>query len=362
MVADLLEKLTEVVQAENRPRAGYFCTYTPVEILAAAGFAPARLEPLPEAGAKVTGFLSPSVCSFVRACLASVLEGANRDLRALVVAASCTAMMHLYSALLEAGPAVPIYLLDVPRQAGRSAVTFFAARLQQLAQELGLSGGYAGREILWETIVMYGRVRRVLRDLFGSFTGAGATERRVLLRLAGGIANERLLDILQEQNTAGSGSPAGPAILVTGCTIPDAVVSLVEECGVRVVVDESCSGLRPLLADEVLEPSGDDPFLILAHRYLCRAPCPRMSLESRLAYLLSFAGHYRIDGVIYFALKFCDFALHEFPPLRSILEARGLPVMLVEGEYALAKTGQMRTRIEAFLEVVATRGGATVCT
>ncbi|HAG07212.1 MAG: CoA-substrate-specific enzyme activase [Clostridia bacterium 62_21] len=357
MVVNILEKLAAVAAGDNRPRAAYFCTYTPVEILAAAGFCPVRLEPRLEAGGDAMGLLSANVCSFVRACLATGLEGNAADLGALVVAASCTGMMHLYSAWLESGGAVPAYLLDVPRKTGESATAFFAARLRLLARELGLPAGSQGEDVLWKAISTYNRVRRALRNFVGPSVNMAARERRALLRLALRHADDRLPDVLRPKSGGSCSTPAGPSVLVTGCMVPDAVVSLVEEFGVRVAVDESCSGLRPLLfSGETVDSWGDDPFLALARRYLSRAPCPRMSLESRLAEVLSLATRYRVDGVIYFAMKFCDFAMHEFPPLRNVFEARRIPVIMLEGEYLQAATGQLRTRIEAFLEAMSTQG------
>ncbi|MGQ9498114.1 MAG: 2-hydroxyacyl-CoA dehydratase subunit D [Desulfotomaculales bacterium] len=357
MVADLLQKLAAAAAGDNRPRAGYFCTYTPVEILAAAGCCPVRLEPRPEAGDGANGPLSANVCSFVRACLATALEGNAGDLGALVVAASCTGMMHLYSAWLESGSAVPAYLLDVPRKTGENATAFFATQLRLLARGLGLPEGSQGEDALWKAIILYGKVYRTLQKFFGPSVNIAARERRALLRLALSHADDRLPDVLWPKSGGSCRTPAGPSVLVTGCMVPDAVVSLVEEFGVRVAVDESCSGLRSLLfSGETMDSWGDDPFLALARRYLSRAPCPRMSLESRLAHVVSLATGYRVAGVIYFAMKFCDFALHEFPPLRSAFEARRIPVIMLEGEYLLAATGQLRTRIEAFLEAVSTRG------
>lgn len=360
MVTPLVEKLAAAAGADDRPRAGYLCSYTPVEILIAAGYAPYRLEPRQETGDRAVGFLSPNLCSYVRTCLSSALAGGCGDLAAVVITASCTGMMHLYSAWTEVLPAVPVYILDVPRQTGASAAAFFAARLRQLACELGLAGGEAGEQALREVAATCDRARRLLYSLCGPPSALAAAERRAVLRAALSLPYDRLASALKECGEVRfeNRTAAGPTVLVTGCKVPDTVVFLSESCGVR-VVDETCSGLRPLFFEEEAGTTpGGDPFLALARKYLGRAPCPRMSTPNRLRYLLSLIEKHRVDGVIYFALKFCDFALHEFPQLRTLLDTKGIPVILLEGEYALAGTGQARTRIEAFLELLGAGGGS----
>ena len=53
-----------------------------------------------------------------------------------------------------------------------------------------------------------------------------------------------------------------------------------------------------------------------------------------------------------FSLKFCDNTLYAFPAARRHLEGRGLGVLTLDGEYASELSGQIRTRIEAFCEML----------
>ncbi|MEW5761709.1 MAG: 2-hydroxyacyl-CoA dehydratase family protein [Bacillota bacterium] len=333
-----------------RKRAGYFCTYTPVEILAAAGFAPLRLEPPQAAGDELPPYLAANLCSFARACLTGGVRGVWGKLDLIVVAGSCTAMVHLYSAWRATLPSPPVYFLDVPRRSGEEAATFFAAQLRRLASVLGLPSGSAGEVLLREAVERYVRQRILLRELCGPLSCAGAVYRRAVLRAA-----ERAPAELPTAppNECYPPAPAGPAIFLTGCVVPDDIVSLVEECGLRVAMDDSCAGSRPLQVGDEAAPSGEeDLFFNLARRYLNRAPCPRMTLESRLAYLRSIIKSIPCAGMIYFALKFCDFAMHDFPQVRAVFEEAGLPAIFLQGEYGDAATGQMRTRVEAFAELL----------
>ena len=62
-----------------------------------------------------------------------------------------------------------------------------------------------------------------------------------------------------------------------------------------------------------------------------------------------------VDGVVLYVMKFCD--LHEFdvPDLRDYLEKQGIPVLHIESDYTMASVVVLRTRIEAFVEMIQAR-------
>jgi benzoyl-CoA reductase/2-hydroxyglutaryl-CoA dehydratase subunit BcrC/BadD/HgdB len=74
--------------------------------------------------------------------------------------------------------------------------------------------------------------------------------------------------------------------------------------------------------------------------------------EERLEGVLEAVERYRIDGVIFERLKFCDLWGGEIEMLRrSVRERAGVPVLVLERDYLSAGgMGQLRTRLQAFLE------------
>jgi benzoyl-CoA reductase/2-hydroxyglutaryl-CoA dehydratase subunit BcrC/BadD/HgdB len=60
----------------------------------------------------------------------------------------------------------------------------------------------------------------------------------------------------------------------------------------------------------------------------------------------------RIDGIIFYTLKFCDPFLYDVPVLRSELAARGIPSLVLEGDYTPGTLGRVKTRIQAFIEML----------
>ncbi|MEW6106713.1 MAG: 2-hydroxyacyl-CoA dehydratase family protein, partial [Bacillota bacterium] len=65
-----------------------------------------------------------------------------------------------------------------------------------------------------------------------------------------------------------------------------------------------------------------------------------------------------VHGIVYFAPKFCDHAYYDFAELkRHVGESEGLPMLLLEGEYGSARSGQTLTRVTAFREMLEGRLG-----
>jgi benzoyl-CoA reductase/2-hydroxyglutaryl-CoA dehydratase subunit BcrC/BadD/HgdB len=74
--------------------------------------------------------------------------------------------------------------------------------------------------------------------------------------------------------------------------------------------------------------------------------------EDRFRFAEDMAERYDVEGAIIVALKFCDPHLFDAPLLKKELESLGLPVLHLEWEHSLTGTAQLRTRIEAFIEMI----------
>ena len=62
---------------------------------------------------------------------------------------------------------------------------------------------------------------------------------------------------------------------------------------------------------------------------------------------------FKVDGVILFIYKYCDPYGFEVPAMKSFIESAGTPVLYIEDEYSTSTLARMKTRIEAFLEMIA---------
>ncbi len=135
------------------------------------------------------------------------------------------------------------------------------------------------------------------------------------------------------------------------------VPSIIEESGGLIVLDELCTGDRvlgdPVVADE---RTLRDMVRAVAERYFfpCTCPCfsPNDERESRL---LNLVEEHRVEGIIYHALRGCHLGLLESTRLELALRRAGVPMLKIESEYDEGDVEQIRTRVEAFVEMIQAR-------
>jgi benzoyl-CoA reductase/2-hydroxyglutaryl-CoA dehydratase subunit BcrC/BadD/HgdB len=155
-------------------------------------------------------------------------------------------------------------------------------------------------------------------------------------------------------------SEHAPRILLAGCPaiFPNwKIPSLIEEMGAVIVTDESCMGNRYLYDPVGLtEKSVTDMMVSIAARYLMPCVCPSFAPnEDRLYRLLQMAEEFSIDGIIYHVLKGCVIYDFELIRVEKIMKDRNIPVLRIETDYTPEDIEQLRTRIEAFVEMLGTR-------
>jgi benzoyl-CoA reductase/2-hydroxyglutaryl-CoA dehydratase subunit BcrC/BadD/HgdB len=133
-----------------------------------------------------------------------------------------------------------------------------------------------------------------------------------------------------------------------------AYVRTIEDLGGLVVTDSLCFGTREFWSQ--VHEQDRDPMDALARYYLReRVPCARMIGEHprRLEFLREMLDAFKVDGVVLQRLKFCDLWGDENFMLRRALRESGVPVLALEREYSLSGLGQLKTRVQAFLESIA---------
>ena len=103
----------------------------------------------------------------------------------------------------------------------------------------------------------------------------------------------------------------------------------------------------------LVDEDSNEPLDALANRYLAIPTARMVDTESRWNYLLRMAEDFRVDGVVYFTLKFDDIYLFEYPHIRNKFQKAGHPVLFIEAENFWTSLGQIETRVQAFIEMLA---------
>ncbi len=147
-----------------------------------------------------------------------------------------------------------------------------------------------------------------------------------------------------------------PRVLLTGCpmAIPNwKIPHIIETAGAVIVGEESCVGERGVR--NLTDGSGEtveELMEAIVERYF-KVDCAIFTPNpDRLEHILEMYEAYRADGVIHYCLQFCQPYLMESMPVERALEDRGIPTLRIETDYSLEDIGQLKTRIEAFLELI----------
>jgi benzoyl-CoA reductase/2-hydroxyglutaryl-CoA dehydratase subunit BcrC/BadD/HgdB len=305
-------------------------------------------------------YLDPNFCPYVRAIMGETLMGTYPFLSGLVIMNTCDGMRRLTDALLHSEIIPFVHIMDLPRLTTPAAIDYYGQEIERLRErictEFDLTvtdDAISGR--LEESNETEALIRRIEELRNSGELDLGGHELIGLLKAAGVLPRKTFHSFLQRV-IAGARPirrPQGIPILVTGSMLenPD-FIAVVEGYGARVVVHDLCLGSRR--SGDPLS-SVDDPLSVLAHHYLLKPPCARMQdNDRRLDYLLGLIESYRVEGVIYYVLKFCDTFLYEVPVMKRVLDKMGVPMLVIESEYRKGIGGGTRTRVQAFLEMLQT--------
>lgn len=145
-------------------------------------------------------------------------------------------------------------------------------------------------------------------------------------------------------------------IVVTGTpmAVPNwKLHSIVEGLDAEIVVEETCTGTRYFENEVSAEGDTiDDLVKNLADRYMkinCACFTPN---DGRIDDVIRFVEEYKADGVINYNLSFCHTYAIEYEKLEKALKEKNIPVLNVETDYSEEDAGQIKTRVEAFLEMI----------
>ncbi len=318
------------------------CTYIPVEIIKAAGLAPQRNlgdEPIL---AKAEAYLYRNLCAFSRQGFDRVVKELERNEKSLAFYALSCDSGKRSAEVLKFLFKNRVKVLDVPRNSSENAVQRFAERLRNLGEELNISQRDLEEAIRWAK-----SIRRKIRDFLKNYEKENVPRWSQLQEILNRIWEMEPEELSSELKQIEFFKP-NAKILVTGSLIDKKNLFEFLENMNTAGINNSCGGIRQFLVDV---ETGTDPYWALAEAHLKRIPCARNGkFEERFNLICELISRYRIHGIIYHSIKFCEFYATEGAIVSRKLE--GFPVLFVETDYSSFSIGQVRTRIEAFVESI----------
>jgi benzoyl-CoA reductase/2-hydroxyglutaryl-CoA dehydratase subunit BcrC/BadD/HgdB len=344
---------------------GYICNYTPLELLSAAGVRHSRLLKAGSAKTVSAGelFTQSVFCDFTKSCIGFFQENDPfyKSFDKVYNFHTCATMKRASEVIEQF---VPTKLLNLPKlRSSRDARNFFREEIINFKDDLGqLTGQPVQDAEVRRQIALYNRARSLLKQISEcrkrSNPAITGTEYLDLVRGYYYLPPEKLIKSLEQvyRHLKGMPAPAGNPLrlMISGSIMADGdrrLLGIVEgELGARVVIEDHCAGTRPFY-HSIVETG--DPYLALANGYLDQAPCARMKpLDDGIQFSGKLAQEYAVDGVIYVFLKFCACYGVSKKDFVTEFQKKGLPVMELSSDYSESDLGQLKTRIEAFIEVL----------
>ncbi|WP_395150050.1 double-cubane-cluster-containing anaerobic reductase [uncultured Allofournierella sp.] len=356
------------IKKQNIRFVGTFCTYTPTEVIMAAGAVAVGLcsfsdEPIPEAEQELPRNLCPLVkSSYGFAKTQKCPYFYFSDL--IVGETTCDGKKKMYELL---GRFKKTHVMELPNRQSQVGQELWRQEVIALKETLEETFGVTiTEEMLWEQVRLCNENRKALRrfyelmrldpppmpgsSLYSVLYGSGFKFNR---QQAIQEVNA-LTDRIQAEYEAGSRPvPKQPRILITGCPIGGnalKVVKAIEENGGNVVCFENCSGAKAV--DRLVDENEPDVYKAIADRYLsigcsCMTPDPnRFELLGRLL------KEYQIDGVVEVVLQACHTYSVESHLVKEFVTQQDIPYMYIETDYSSSDVGQISTRCAAFLEML----------
>ncbi len=358
----MIPSRTEVIRAYRQHGgrvAAVFPVHSPRALLRAFDILPVEVWGPPGINpARGAAHVQPYICSIVRNSLSIILEGPLSIVDLLVVPHACDSLQGLGSLLLDfvppGRPVLPVYL---PRGGARASdLQFLAAEFRSLYDKLwDLTGCRPSDEELMASIEREEAADALLARLHRERKTLPLTQPDLyrLIRSREFLPAEHFSGLAADAlaQARKPGEKRGVRIVLSGIVPePMELFAALEEIGSYVAADDlACCGRR-------LYPAGGsgDPFVRMAERIL-RAPpdSTRGSpIAERLAHLVRLSRESGAKGIVFYEVKFCEPELFYLPALRKGLQSEGIPSAVVEIDLNDRLSAPVRTRLEAFVEML----------
>lgn len=358
---------------KGRQVCGTFCQYTPAEIIHAAGLKQVGLcgrSHLPIKTAETR--LPANLCPLIKASFGHVMEDSCpfayfSDL--VVGETTCDGKKKMYELMAEYKPMQVIHLPNVPDY--DRSLEMWVSEVRKFKE--GLEAHFHIRitdEMLNESIRWNNKLRTQQAHLYelGKYDPPAITgvdmnnvtdgfqfmfddeeKYRKITRII-----EECEKNWQEGIYPVEPDPIRPRLIVSGggyAATNEKTINVIEELGASIVCYEGCCGISSLRR-KVDEDESRDPIVRIAEKYL-EVPCAVVSPNKRrMEQVADTIDEWKADGYVSITLHSCNPFAVETENLRRVCAGKGIPLLHIQTDFTPGDEGQIRTRIEAFLEMI----------
>ncbi len=367
--------LVRRAQGEGLKCIATTCENVPEPLLNLPGVFSVRLR-APRTGSMdmATYYMTSFLCEYSRALLERAIEGGYNFVDGVVTPDGCSMMnrcvenMELLKTMGEGKKGFFWQYMEIPQKNDENALEMYTLQcrnhiLKPLEENYGID---ISDKAVRKAVQEHNEVCRLIREI-GSFrkeekprlTGY---EYHIITMVSYVVPKYLIIDALRETLEEIRGREPDDKryrarVVFVGSEVDDVdVIKLVEESGAYVCADRFCYGSFPG-RDEIILNDEEDAVRQICRAVQERAQCPRYwdtaKMNGRRSYVAALAEEYRADGIIYEQMKFCDpWAYERMVGTIVLREEHGYPVLAVDRPYTIGSSGQMRTRVQAFVESI----------
>ena len=345
---------------------GTFCSYTPTEIIHAAGAIPVGLCGKSEQGiAEAEMHLPKTICPLIKASYGMALTDQCPYFYfsdGILAETTCDGKKKMYELM---NLMKPVHVMNLPQGKDQAlAIESWTEEVKRAAKFLeDLLGTTITEEKLHDAIVYRNKIRRAILDIYEvaklkpspvsgyeiSTVAESAdfhfTDDDLIAKLEK-IAHEFKSRIRNDDLNR-------PRVLITGCPnagVRDKIIKRLEELGADYVCADNCAGPR---AQKFMVDENSDPYRAIAERYLkinCSVMTPNTQRFDDIRELIR---EYKVDGVIEVVLHGCHtFAVEAFTTMKIVQSDMAMPYMRLDTDFSQTDGGQIETRLGAFIEMM----------
>ena len=361
---DLNNLYIQESQSAGKKVIGFFCSYMPMELIEAAGIVPYRLKGKPgkDIGAGTT-YLSTRLCTFSRNVLSLALENDYSFLSGFIGSNTCDQIRRTSQNWIIKKPTQFNHFLHIPRVYLAENISYFRNQLFILKEELET---WIGKKITDEDLLKASTKYNKARDILRKLSGLRKNDNQALSgseMLTVSVAYHQMpvddfipaAEHLLKELSSSKGTSGKTRVLLCGGMIDEpAYLAFMEEQGFDVVADPVCFGMRSYWEDVDLKK---EPLEAIADRYLTHFPCPHIgdSFPKRWDNIKHIYKDYNAEGIIFQRLIFCQIWGVDAHNMAGECDEMGIPLLNLEREYGFFSTGQLKTRLQAFEELIEQR-------
>ncbi len=372
LLQDAHNELVRQARERGEIAIGSVCSLIPEPLLNLPGCFSVRLR-APRTGSIEMGtyYMTSIMCEACRAILERAIEGGYQFLDCMLTPDACAQMNRCVENIekLQLCNQEHFFVTyaDVPMKSDESALCHYVRQMRRYVLE-PLKERFridTSDEALREAVSLHNRICRLLMEIaaFRAEDNPRITgyEFAVLCLATYCCPKAPLLPILEETLTElrerqpDLHPPYRARVVLAGSEIDDPeLIRMIEEAGALVVADRFCLGAFPG-REEIRLREDEDVLTGICRHYMEGGQCPRFmnteKIRERHEYIHELALRFHADGIIYQQIKFCDYWGYERAYAARVMRKQyGYPVLSIDRPYAVGNAGQLRTRVQAFVE------------